>query len=106
MSISSKKQNGWRVIQIKADTEKGAIVTLAQGTNCVHFDAPEFGVGRRKEAAALAKFAAHSGLGEVTEIFHHLLALPVEYNGRIPFPADLIGMERLFAGQRSLAMLS
>jgi hypothetical protein len=101
-----KKRIGWRVIQIKADPEKGAIVTLGQGTNRIHFQAPEFGVGRRKEAAALAKFAAHSGLGEVTEIFHYLLALPVDYNGRIPFPVDLIGMERLFAGKHPLAMLS
>jgi hypothetical protein len=106
MRISSKKQNGWHVIQIKADPEKGAIVTLGQGTNRIHFLAPEFGVGRRKEAAALARFAAHSRLGEVTEIFYGLLALPVDYNGRIPFRTDKIEKQLNLAGLCPLAFLS
>jgi hypothetical protein len=75
----------WRVNQIEVDYEKRAIVTLAQGTNGVRFLAPEFGVGRRKEAAALAKFAAHSGLGEVKDLFDDLLALPIMYNDVILF---------------------
>ena len=66
--------------------ERGVRVTLAKGANWFHLMAPEFGVGRPKEAAALARFAGASGLGDVQEIFDFLVALPADYDDVIPLP--------------------
>ena len=41
-----------------------------------------------REAAALAKFAAKSGLGEVTRLFVFFVAIPADYAGPLPLPLE------------------
>ena len=56
-------------------------VTLALGSSKVRFHAPEFGVGRPgREAAALAKFAAKNGFGNVKKIYDFVTG-PEVFNG-------------------------
>ena len=59
---------------------------MAQGSERVRLRAPDFGVGRRREAAALAKFAAKSGLGERGRLFVFFVAIPNDSRARFPCP--------------------
>ncbi len=77
---------GWTVRHIEVEPDSSAVVTLAQGSERVRFRAPEFGVGRPREAAALAKFAAKSGLGNVRRLFAFLVAIPTDFAGPLPLP--------------------
>ncbi|MGO9107872.1 MAG: hypothetical protein ACLP9L_01445 [Thermoguttaceae bacterium] len=71
---------GWQVEQIEIVPGNDVFVTLALGTSKVRFHAPEFGVGRPgRETAALAKFAAKNGFGNVKKIFDFLTAGPEDW---------------------------
>ena len=77
---------GWTVRHIEVEPDSSAVVTLTQGSERVRFRAADFGVGRPREAAALAKFAAKSGLGNVRRLFAFLVALPTDFAGPLPLP--------------------
>jgi hypothetical protein len=78
-----KQRFGWRLKQLLVIPDQGVRVTLVRGTHQLSFIASNFGVGRRREAAALAKFTAQSGWGSVKDLFDHFLALPIGYDGII-----------------------
>ena len=78
----------WRVRHIEIEPDSGAVVTMAQGSLQVRLRAPDFGVGRRKESAALAKFAAKSGLGDVWELFRFFVAFPTDFAGPLRLPLE------------------
>lgn len=78
---------GWQVKQIEIVPGNDVFVTLALGSSKVRFHAPEFGIGRPgKEAAALAKFAAKNGFGNVKKIYDFLTWLPDDFADVAPLP--------------------
>ena len=79
---------GWHVQQIDVAPDSGAVVTMARGGLQARLRAPDFGVGRHKEAAALAKSAAKSGLGDVWELFRFFVAFPNDFTGRLLLPLE------------------
>ena len=79
---------GWHVQQIDVAPDSGAVVTMARGSLQARLRAPDFGVGRHKEAAALAKFAAKSGLGTVRRLFRLFMAFPADFIGPLPLPLE------------------
>jgi hypothetical protein len=82
------RHRNWRVRHIEIEPDSGTVVTMAQGGLQVRLRAPDFGVGRRKEAAALARFAAKSGLGDVWELFRFFVAFPADFTGRLLLPLE------------------
>jgi hypothetical protein len=82
------RHRNWCVRHIEIEPDSGAVVTMGQGGLQVRLRAPDFGVGRRKEAAALARFAAKSGLGDVWELFRFFVAFPTDFTGRLLLPLE------------------
>jgi len=81
------KQSGWKVAEIEIEPNKGATVKMVLGSETVRLHSPEFGVGRRgRKAAALARFAAKSGLGPVRRLFRFFASLPEDYKGPLSLP--------------------
>ena len=78
----------WRVRHIEIEPDSGAVVTFVQGNLQARLRTADFGVGRRKEAAALAKFAAKSGLGDVWELFRFFVAFPTDFAGPLRLPLE------------------
>jgi hypothetical protein len=80
-------KTGWTVAEIEIEPNNGATVTLTLGGEKIRLHSPEFGVGRPgREAAALAKFAARSGLGPVRRLYEYFACLPNDYAGPLNLP--------------------
>ena len=58
------RNRNWRVRHIEIEPDSGAVVTFVQGNLQARLRAPDFGVGRRKEAAALASATSRPCLQE------------------------------------------
>jgi hypothetical protein len=84
MSEPSQFLKAWKVLSIEVLREnKGVEVTFGvEGREPIAFTTKRFGVGRRgAKSAALAKFAAHAGYGEVDFLYNYICALPTESDG-------------------------
>jgi hypothetical protein len=78
-------QSGWQLFRIDVAPEEPTRVTLKLGTETVCFNTPNFAVGRRDaKTAALAKFVAKSGFGEVIDLFRYLASLGPDWDGPLP----------------------
>ena len=95
MSDLSQFQKALKVqtIEVLPDN-RGVEVTIgAEGKTPFRFRTRRFGIGRRgARSAALARFAAQAGYGQVEEVFHYLSGLPRDLVGNI-FPTGPLGFE-------------
>jgi hypothetical protein len=77
--------SSWQLSRIDVAPGEAARVTFKQGDKTVCLHTSDFAVGQRDaKTAALAKFVAASGLGDVTELFHFFLSLPDDWDGPLP----------------------
>ena len=79
------EKNIWAVDNIEILADKRVRVVLATDTGGhQEFVTRKFGVGRRgAKTAALAKFAAKAGLGDVGALYRHFRCLPEDYRGAV-----------------------
>jgi len=109
--VEATKQflRGWRVWGLEALPAGGGVqITFGmEGYDPIRFRTQEFAVGKRNaRTAALARFASHSGYGDVEDIFDYLCVLPSDLEGDI-FPlGPLVGSDTALMDLPSLRCLS
>ena len=90
-----QNRGGWRVSRIEV-VQAGRAVEVEftiDGRSPFRFRTRKFGVGgRNAKTAALARFAAHAGYGDVKLLFQYLSATPRSHEGDV-FPDGPIGHE-------------
>ncbi len=84
MTEATQFLKAWKVLSIEVLTNgRGVEISFAsEGREPVSIHTKRFAVGRRgARAAALAKFAAQAGYGDVEDLYSYITCLPRAFDG-------------------------